>query len=149
MKGVLVIGLGNPLMGDDGVGCAVAERLARDPRLPDDTEVLCGGTDLLRYQERMEGRNRVILLDAFEDDAEPGSVVRFDDVAAVLDDRQEHVHQLSAVQAMGLLQTMTPVRFTLLGIRIPAVRVGAALSRAVAERMPGIVEEVLREVSAG
>ena len=63
MKPNLVLGLGNPLMGDDGIGCVLAERLASDPRLPADTEVLVAGSDLLRFAGRMEYRQRVILIE--------------------------------------------------------------------------------------
>ena len=69
MKPLLVIGLGNPLMGDEGVGCHVADRLAADPRLPEHVEVISGGTDLLRYADRMEGRGRVVIVDAIQDGA--------------------------------------------------------------------------------
>ena len=74
MKPVAVIGLGNPLMGDDGIGWHVAERLAADPRLPDGVEAIQGGTDLLRCAARIEGRRRVIVVDAVRDDAAPGTV---------------------------------------------------------------------------
>jgi len=62
MKPVVVIGLGNPLMGDDGIGWHVAERLATDPRLPSGVEAIQGGTDLLRCAARIEGRRRAILI---------------------------------------------------------------------------------------
>ena len=57
MKPHLVIGLGNPLVGDEGVGCLLAERLASDPRLPEDIEVIDGGADLLGCADRMSGRD--------------------------------------------------------------------------------------------
>ena len=78
MKPLLVIGLGNPLMGDEGIGWHVAERLSADPRLPAGAKVICGGTDLLRYADRIEESRRVIVVDALRDDAEPGSVWSFE-----------------------------------------------------------------------
>ena len=86
MKPLPVIGLGNTLTGDDGVGCMVAGRLAVDPRLPGDAEVICGGADLLRLIEQVEGRRRVIVVDAVQDGGEPGSVAVIGDAT----DRQEH-----------------------------------------------------------
>lgn len=146
MKPLLVIGLGNPLMGDDGAGCAVAERLAADPRLPESVEVICGGSDLLRYAGQMEGRSRVVVIDAIHDDAEPGSVLTFEEAGwRGLDDRQDHAHHLSAVQAVGLLQTITPIRCTLLGIAVSTVRMADGLSPKVEARIPAIVDQVLQE----
>jgi hydrogenase maturation protease len=146
MKPTLVIGLGNPLMGDDGVGWHVAERLASDPRLPESVEVTCGGTDLLRYAGQMEGRSRVIIVDAVQDDAEPGSVSVLEEARPELDERQEHAHLLSAWQSMKLLKMIMPVRFTLLGISISSATIETRLSTAVDGRMVTILDGVLQEL---
>jgi hydrogenase maturation protease len=70
----IVIGLGNPILGDDGVGWRVAEevRQAIDPCLQVDVECLSlGGLSLM---EHLIGYERVILIDAFISDEEPGSI---------------------------------------------------------------------------
>ncbi len=145
MKPLLLIGLGNPLMGDEGIGWHVADRLSGDPRLPADAEVVCGGTDLLRYADRMEHRRRVIVVDALQDDAEPGSVSSWD-TSAGLDNRQDNVHCLSAVQSIQLLRMTVPVPITLLGVSIPRANVQTELSGELAARVPSILERVLREL---
>jgi len=147
MKPVLVVGLGNPLMGDDGVGCAVAERLASDPRLPEWVEVICGGSDLLRYSGAMEGRSRVVVIDAIQDESNPGGVTVFDESLSGLDDRQSHAHQLSAAQAIHLLRTVTPARYTLVGVSVSSVTAAAGLSPTLENRMPEILAAVRKEVA--
>jgi hydrogenase maturation protease len=157
MKPLLVIGLGNPLMGDEGVGWHVAERLSGDPRLPADAEVVCGGTDLLRYADSMEQRRRVIVVDALHDDAEPGSVSAWEETGGAgasacqpfpqLDNGQDNVHCLSAVQAIQLLRMTVPIPITLLGISIPCANVQSGLSPELAARMPMILERVLHELA--
>lgn len=144
MKPVAVIGLGNPLMGDDGIGWHVAERLAADPRLPDEVEAIQGGTDLLRCAARIEGRRRVIVVDAVRDDAAPGTVSEIGDGEA--EERQEHAHHLSAAQAMGLLRMTMPVSFTLLGVSVSQARMEERLSAELAGRMPAILDRVLEEL---
>lgn len=70
----IVIGLGNPILGDDGVGWRVAEdvRQAIDPGMQVDVECLSlGGLSLM---EHLIGYERVILIDAFISDEEPGSI---------------------------------------------------------------------------
>jgi hydrogenase maturation protease len=146
MKPLLAIGLGNPLMGDDGVGCAVAEQLASDPRLPECAEVICGGTDLLRYADQMEGRSRVVVVDAVEGDMEPGSIVTFEGAGPELGECQDHAHHLSAVQAIRLLGMTKSVRCTLLGISVSSVAIGTGLSPTVGARMPTILDRVLQEL---
>lgn len=66
MKPRLLLGLGNPVMGDDGVAWHLLARLREDPRLPPDVEIAWGGTDLLGCAGLLEGRERVVLVDAVE-----------------------------------------------------------------------------------
>lgn len=146
MKPLLAIGLGNPLMGDDGVGCVVAERLAGDPRLPECAEVICGGSDLLRYLGQMEGRSRVVVIDAVQDDAEPGSVEVFAGAGSMLDERQDHAHHLSAVQAIRLLEMTSPVHCTLVGISVSSIGPGTGLSSVVNAQMPAVLDRILQEL---
>ena len=146
MKPRLVIGLGNPLMSDDGVGCAAAAQLARDTRLPESVEVICGGTDLLRHAGRMVGREQVIIIDAIQSDGEPGSVALLDRADPSIEARQEHAHHLSAVQAVRLLEMTTSTRFALVAISISSAGIGSALSPALADRMPAIVDRLLQEL---
>ena len=58
MKTTAIIGLGNPLMRDDGVGIRVVERIRDDSRLPADVEVLDLGTGGLTVLHAIEGRSR-------------------------------------------------------------------------------------------
>ena len=59
----LIIGLGNPLRGDDGVGVRVVQALA-ERALPAGVEVVDGGTQGLGLVSLLEGQKRVILVDA-------------------------------------------------------------------------------------
>ncbi len=71
----LVLGVGNLLLGDEGVGVHVARRLLQSP-LPPGVEVVDGGTagfELIRF---CAGKKRIIIIDALLGDAEPGSIVR-------------------------------------------------------------------------
>jgi len=146
MKPLLAIGLGNPLMGDEGIGWYVAGRLAGDARLPEHVEVICGGTDLLRYAGEMEGRSRVVLIDAIEDGCDTGRVTVFDRDFRGLEDHQEHAHHLSVIQAVRLLRLIAPTSFSLLGISISSARCEPALSPSMAARMPAILRQVLENL---
>jgi len=70
---ILVLGIGNVLRKDDGVGIRVIE-LLRERKLPDHVRLLDGGTaglDLLSY---LEGANRIIIVDALLSDSPAGSI---------------------------------------------------------------------------
>ncbi len=67
-----VIGVGNPLFGDDGVGIRVVERL-RD-RVPADVELIDGSTEGLGLLSWFEGAGRIVLVDAVRMGETPGTV---------------------------------------------------------------------------
>ncbi len=104
-----------------------------------------GGTDLLRFSDQVEGRSRVVIVDAFHDEAEPGTVSVVDEA----DERQAHVHHLSVGQAIQLLKLTTQARFILLGVSVKSVDVGEGLSAELGARLPEIIDRVVQECGAG
>lgn len=70
---VLIMGIGNYLMGDEGVGVHVAQRLAKDT-LPEGVDVLDGGTGGFFLMEYFENYPVVILIDATLDDRPTGTI---------------------------------------------------------------------------
>lgn len=73
---VLILGLGNPLYGDDGFGPAVVEALSR-MELPADVEVLDGGTAGLGLLPAIAGRERLLVVDVAEMGRPAGTLVHF------------------------------------------------------------------------
>ena len=70
---VLIMGIGNYLMGDEGVGVHVAQRLAKET-LPEGVDVLDGGTGGFFLMEYFENYPVVILIDATLDDRPTGTI---------------------------------------------------------------------------
>ena len=81
LGGTLVLGMGNPILSDDGVGLLVAERLGESV-LPAGVEVRVSEVAGLRLLELVRGFTRVIIIDALKSPAEaarePGEVVRYE-----------------------------------------------------------------------
>ncbi len=73
----LVLGMGNPILSDDGFGLVVAERLRALP-LPDGVEVMQSEVAGLRLLELMRGFDKVIIVDALKSGRTPGDIVRFE-----------------------------------------------------------------------
>jgi hydrogenase maturation protease len=112
--------------------------------LRDAVEVYQGGTDLLRCCDRLEGREHVIVIDALLDSVgRAGEVVVIRDGFDGFEDTQPHAHGLSALQAIQLLRTVAPVRFTVAAVRIASADVRPGLSPALAAEVQRIAEEVL------
>jgi hydrogenase maturation protease len=139
-------------MGDDGIGAVVVARLGRDSRLPADTEVAEGGSDLLACGELLHGRARVLLVDAVEALAEsPGDVVLLDpwslaDMPAG-SERTAGAHSLGLPAALSLLACADPsLRRTdlrLLGVAIDSARIGAGLSPDLERAVGRVVDAAL------
>jgi hydrogenase maturation protease len=138
MKPWLVLGLGNPLMGDDGAGARVTEMLARDSTVTDRAEVLTAGTDVLRSMERIDGREHVILVDAVECGDKPGRISVLDE--PLFEERQEYAHSLSAAQAVELMRSAMPglrgTKFTWVLVHVAPVKASEGLSADVAAAVP-------------
>ncbi|RJP79302.1 MAG: hydrogenase maturation protease [Candidatus Zixiibacteriota bacterium] len=145
---ILIVGLGNPLMGDEGAGWHLVQRLQSDSRRPAQAEVTFGGTDLLALAGRLEGRRAVILTDAALDPNHPGRLTIHDNDFSALSTDQGHAHHLSLVQSIELLRTLNPTlastRFVLLTIGVAAAQFAGELSPEVHAALPRAVGEILR-----
>jgi hydrogenase maturation protease len=73
---ILVLGIGNTLLGDEGVGVAVVDHLRAEGGLPVDVDLLDGGTGSMVLLEPMRVARRMILVDATADGAPPGTIHR-------------------------------------------------------------------------
>ncbi|HVX38554.1 MAG TPA: hydrogenase maturation protease [Gemmatimonadaceae bacterium] len=146
----LVVGLGNTLAGDDGIGARIADALRGDARLPADVEVIDGGTDLLRVAPLMRGRSEVLLIDATPG-ATPGAtrLVRGDgdDLAR----ESPHAHWLSAAGALALLRetdaTIRDTRFVWLLVEVQSAAPGDSLSPALEPQMGELATLALAALS--
>lgn len=141
----LVVGLGNPILGDDGVGWRVAEAFAATRPGPD-VEVICLSVGGLALMEHLAGYRRALIVDAVVTGAPPGTLHAFS--AAQLADRSSHhtasVHDLGLAVALDLgrqLGLELPEDLHVLGIEAaPGFEFGETLAVAV----EGAVGEAVR-----
>jgi hydrogenase maturation protease len=151
----LVLGLGNPILTDDGVGVKVAEAVqaALPPDSPVDvTEVCVGGLTLM---ETMLGYDRVILIDALQHgDARPGSVRRMalEDLRAISPTRHSaSAHDTDLVTALEMGQQIglpLPQEIVIYAVGVENVLdFGEQPTPAVAEAIPQVTAAVLAELN--
>ena len=76
-QNIVILGIGNILLSDEGVGVHVANELAKMD-LPPDVTVVEGGTDGFRLLNIITEADRLIVIDAVRGGSEPGSIYRFD-----------------------------------------------------------------------
>jgi hydrogenase maturation protease len=149
MKRTLVLGLGNPLQGDDGVGCRVAQELERC-ELPDNVEVIDGGTPGLGLLNLFEGRTRVIIIDAAEMGLTPGEFRRFEpqDVTLTGSSNRFSLHRTGVIDALALARELNIElpQIVFFGVQPAIVDWNHTLSPAVHAAVPQVIAAVLNEV---
>ncbi len=150
VKKVLILGVGNILLRDEGLGVRVVEKIRSERRLPDDVEVLDGGTLGLMLVPYLEGRKAIFIVDAIDRGGRPGEIlcVEGDDIDEVYNSRKLSTHQrgLREVLALSRLQDFLPERVCLFGIQPQSVDVGLELSEPVSAGVDKVIEMLLEAV---
>lgn len=117
--GTMVLGLGNLVHSDDGVGVHLIDRLLEDPRVPSGVELLDGGTHGLNLLSRISGLRRLLVIDAVDVGQAPGTVVRIEGAALKGLPGKPSVHQLGFADLMTALQLIggAPEEIVVLGVQ--------------------------------
>ena len=151
--GTLVLGLGHPWRGDDGVGPRLVTELADRP-LPPGVTVRDGGTGGLNLLHTLEGWERVIVVDAADMGREPGTFVRFSphaDEARLIPQFTEgsvslHDAGLSDVLALAEALGHSLPEMVIFGVQPAYVGWREGLSPEVEAILPRLIAAVLEEV---
>ena len=146
---LLVLGLGNVLLGDDGLGAAAVSRLERQYHIPMGVRVEDGGTLGLALLGLLAESDNVILVDAVRAEGPPGTLVRLDgeDVAAAIRERLSP-HQVGVADLLDAAQLSGcyPATVTLLGLVPEIMDLSVIRSRAVENSLDELVKAIVCEV---
>ncbi len=149
---LLVLGLGNLLYGDDGLGVVTVRRLARHYRVPAGVRLADGGTLGLFLLPLLGEARRVLIVDAIRRGRRaPGSIVRLEgaDVAPAVRERLSP-HEIGVADLLdgAALLGCPPARMVLLGLVPDRLAFGVGLSPAVERRVPALVRRIVAEAEA-
>jgi len=140
---ILVMGIGNYLMADEGVGVHVAQRLAK-LSLPDTVDVVDGGTGGFHLLEYFENYSKIILVDATLDDQPAGTIRLIKPRFASDFPKSMSTHDIGLKDMVSSLQLMgkAPEIF-LFVVSIASVQdQGIELTNAAEEKVPLIIENI-------
>jgi hydrogenase maturation protease len=139
MSGVIVIlGIGNMLMSDDGVGVHAARELSRHRTI--DARVVDAGTDVLSTLPFLELASRVLVLDAVHGGGRPGTIYRLAERDLPARRTRMHAHATSLIDARRLLSPDAPwPDISILGVEPAVLDYGMTLSLPVAAVLPQVV----------
>ncbi len=147
---LLVLGLGNILCGDDGLGVRAVQALARDYDLPPGVRVLDGGTLGLSLLGQFEAGQDVIVVDAIRGEGPTGALVRLDgdEVPPAVRERLSP-HQVGVADLLDGLRLLDlyPRNLVLLGLVPETLELGLEPSPPVRENLGELVAAVIEEAA--
>jgi hydrogenase maturation protease len=148
MARTVVIGLGNPLMGDDGVGLAVLERLRDDWQL-DGVELVDGATWGLSLLPVIEDAERLVLVDAIAANGAPGDIIELTrDRLPIYLTRKLSPHQVDMRDALAVaeLRGRLPNDVVAIGVQPETIALGTELSAPVMQQVGALVGAVVAQL---
>jgi hydrogenase maturation protease len=148
MTETLVLGLGNLVHGDDGVGVHAIAQLAGDPRVPPHVVLLDGGTQGLGLLHHVSGVRRLLVIDAIDVGETAGTLLRFEGTALQGLPGKASVHQLGFADLMVALQLLgdSPGEVVVFGVQPESTEWSAELTQPVAQTMPRLVDSVIEQL---
>lgn len=142
----LILGLGNLLLSDEGVGVHAARALA-ERKLPPDVSVVEAGTAFLDVLPEIENADRILLIDAMEAGGAPGSIYR------VPFDQCRHPEMLASLHGFDMSRvlfmagnTRAP-EVTVFGVEPAKIEWGTELSPAVQRMLPALETAIMNELA--
>jgi hydrogenase maturation protease len=146
---VTLIGLGNLLMRDEGVGVQAVRAVEERYEIPPDVEIVDGGTSGLDLLPYIEGRNRVLFVDAVNFGQEPGyiGVLENQEIPALFA-RKDSLHHLGLMDVLATAQLLdvTPRNLCLIGIQPLSLEIGLELSELLQTRMEFLVAQIITKL---
>lgn len=146
---ITILGVGNELLSDEGVGVHVAKELEKR-ELPTGVEVFEGGTDGFGLLHLISDTDHLIVIDSVKGGGEPGSIYRFDikDAPNCSDLFKTSVHQIGILEVINLSDLIGKTPETIvIGIEPKTIGTGMELSPEIRARIPRVIELVLEEVN--
>ena len=141
----LVLGIGNLLLGDEGVGVHAARVLLKED-LPAETKVLEVGTAILDALPELEVSNRVIILDAMKYKGEPGTIYSIPQYQCRGSKNIASLHGFDISRVLALAGHAYPAEVLVLGVEPSYLGWSVELSPQVAEALPLLLEAVKGEL---
>ncbi len=154
---ILILGVGNILLKDEGIGVHVAEKLQKQ-NLPGNVEVIDGGTAGLDVLLSAIGVDKLVVVDAMKGGKRPGTIYKLKLKADEKDrltqtfsqEKQSKIslHQVSLLDALSAVEKMNcaPEEIVIIGVEPGEVDCGLGLTERVKQRVPEVIREVLEEI---
>ncbi len=148
-KQIKILGIGNTLFSDEGVGVLLLDYLYDAFPGADNIDIVDGGTEGIRLLHHVEETDYLIMLDAINADAEPGTIIvlKNDEVPKFFGQKMS-VHQMGVQDLVhnAYLRGTIPEEMCLIGVQPQLVEIGFELTEPVQKSIPKLVEIIIKQV---
>lgn len=145
---VVIVGVGNLLLSDEGVGVHVANQLLKTA-LPPGVTVIEGGTDGFGLLDVVSEAEQIIVIDAVKGNAAPGSLYRFglDEIRYRCGGFKTSFHQIGLLEVLALAKlTGRDPKVIVIGVEPKSLEMGMKLTPEIDAQIPRIIELVWEEL---
>lgn len=146
----MVLGVGNLLLSDEGVGVRVIEELSKRYRFPENVVLIDGGTIGVNLLYFLEGVEKLLIVDAVLGGMPPGSIYKFKDeeVLTYFRTKKLSAHDIGIQEVLSLakLTEKLPKEMVVLGIEPESLDVSLELSSSVKEALERLLDEVIKQL---
>jgi hydrogenase maturation protease len=146
-KKVIIIGIGNLILQDEGVGVH-AVRALEDMDLPPGVEVIDGGTATMELLPVFQEAERIIVIDALRGGEKPGTIYRLtpDDLMGETE-RPLSLHQVGLLEVLGMARQIGgEPEVVIIGVEPKEISWGMELTPEVEARLPRVIDAVFEEL---
>jgi hydrogenase maturation protease len=151
-KPVVVLGLGNPLMADEGIGVYLVERLMESAARYPSVDFIDAGTGGLSILHHIEGRRKAVLIDCAFMGEPPGTIRRFspEEVRSTKTLAHQSLHEADLMRIIAMARQLgqAPDQIVIFGIQPERVEPGVGLRRTLLDRIDEYVSMILRELES-
>ncbi len=155
MTPILVLGIGNILLRDEGVGVHVVNEIearvaSGEARLPEGVEIYDGGTFGIDLVDVIAGRRKVVCIDAVRADAPPATVLRFSGADLARKEVPDvSLHQMGLLEVLAMARQLggAPQEVVIFGIVPKDISAGLEMTPEVAAVVPRVVDLVMKELA--
>jgi hydrogenase maturation protease len=141
---ILIAGLGNLLLMDDGVGVHAVQELQKDP--PKGAVVAEVGTAVLNALDLLEWADKVLAIDAMQAGGEPGTVYAFETGDVEKGGIKASLHELNLISALNFLKRKAKPEIVIFGVEPDRIDYGLELTPAVAAALPELTAAARKQV---
>jgi len=149
-KNVVAVGLGNPLMGDEGIGGLIISRFQAQADKYPSVDFIDAGTGGMSLLHIIAGRKKAVLIDCACMETEPGTIKRFTpaDVKSVKKLQHQSLHEADVLKITELARRLgqLPQQVVILGIEPEKIEPGQKLSDTLSSKVDDYIATIAKEL---